>query len=277
MPPAAYAKTPRDAHQIDGERRVDQRAGGQDGHKLDPRHIPEVYRGAAWPLNTAVGLVVSFGNSAVERGPFSRRAQLSHPPHRPMTSTLHFVRRQAGFRRVTTVGALAVVLAALGACDSSPAVTEPAVEAAAPSGTFSATISDGTTLSGTVTASQESEADFTGAFLAYPVAKDRQGNRYEFTMIALRASSGEQLLLGQITQNGSIASGTYGIEPGRNLREPFDFVARYRSGPGSGRPLAAEDGSVDITVGAQRLQGAFSLRLEDGRTVTGTFSAATRR
>ena len=98
-------------------------------------------------------------------------------------------------------------------------------------------------------------------------------------MIRLRSDDGGGLMLGHIAPNADLPNGEYGIEPGRDLRPPYDFVARLvEKGPdGELRHIAARDGRVTVTAGDARLGGRFELVLVDGRTVTGTFAARTRR
>lgn len=183
-------------------------------------------------------------------------------------------------RSRTLVAAAAVTL--LAACDSTPAVApvEPAAEAAL--GTFTAQVSGtggAVTLAGSAETSTDTDgADFTGTFQSYPIGRDAASGHY-FTMIRLRSGDGGGLMLGHIAPNADLPNGEYGIEPGRDLRPPYDFVARLIEIGPDGRPrqIAARDGRVMVNSRDARLGGRFELVLVDGRTVTGTFAARTRR
>lgn len=179
------------------------------------------------------------------------------------------------------LAAAAVTL--LAACDSSPAVAptdETTAELAL--GTFAAQVSGAgarVAVAGSADMARGTDgADFTGAFQSYPIARDPSAT-FHFTMIQLRSGTGEGLLLGHIAPNADLPDGEYGIEPGRDLRPPFDFVARYleRDNAGVLRQIAAREGRVTVTSSPTRLGGRFELVLTDGRTVSGRFAAATRR
>jgi len=177
------------------------------------------------------------------------------------------------------LAAAAVTL--LAACDSSPAVA-PTDEATADLalGTFTAQVSGArVAVSGSADMARGTDgADFTGAFQSYPIARDPSAT-FHLTMIQLRSGTGEGLLLGHIAPNADLPDGEYGIEPGRDLRPPFDFVARYleRDNAGVLRQIAAREGRVTVTSSPTRLGGRFELVLTYGRTVSGRFAAATRR
>ncbi len=183
-------------------------------------------------------------------------------------------------RSRTLLAAAAVTL--LAACDSTPAVApvEPAAEAAL--GTFTAQVAgtgSAVVLAGSADADRSPNgADFTGTFQSYPIGREAASGHF-FTMIRLRSGDGGGLLLGHIAPNADLPNGEYGIEPGRDLRPPYDFVARFiEKGPdGALRHVVARDGRVTVTSGDARLGGRFELVLVDGRTVTGTFAARTRR
>ena len=168
------------------------------------------------------------------------------------------------------------------ACDSTPSVAplEPVTEAAL--GTFTAQVAGtggAVVLAGSADADRSTDgADFTGTFQSYPIGRDGASGHY-FTMIRLRSGDGGGLLLGHVAPDADLPSGDYGVEAGRDLRPPYDFVARLiEKGPdGELRHIAARDGRVTVTAGDARLGGRFELVLVDGRTVTGTFAARTRR
>jgi hypothetical protein len=182
-------------------------------------------------------------------------------------------------RSRTLLAAAAVTL--LAACDSTPTVApvEPAAEAAL--GTFTAQVAgtgSAVVLAGSADADRNTDgADFTGTFQTNPIGRDGASGHF-FTMIRLRSADGGGLLLGHVAPNADLPNGDYGIEPGRDLRPPYDFVARLvEKGPdGELRHIAARDGRVTVTSGDARLGGRFELVLVDGRTVTGTFAARTR-
>lgn len=174
-------------------------------------------------------------------------------------------------------------LALLAACDSSPASApdlDPVAEVAI--GTYAAQVTSGArrvTLSGTADASRDADgADFMGTFQNYALGRDGATGHY-FTMIRLRSGDGGGVLLGHVAPNADLPNGSYGIEPGRDLRPPYDFVARFIERGEDGRltQVAARDGQVTVSSGDARIGGRFELTLEDGRTVTGSFAAITRR
>jgi len=178
--------------------------------------------------------------------------------------------------RAGTIGFASLVVFG---CDRTPAIT--ALPEPAPG--FSAQLTgDGqvVSLAGSVTASTDAGATaFTGAFQAYPVATSADGNTFRFTMLTLRASTGEELVLGHVSPRSELPNGRFGIEEGRDLREPYDFVARFRDAATRGAVagnISALGGSVTVTSSSTRLDGSFVLTLADHRTLTGTFSAATR-
>lgn len=177
---------------------------------------------------------------------------------------------------------VAATVAFAAACESSPPLaTLNGLDANAPN-SFAAQVSDGTssvTLSGAAEVARSSDgADFTGAFTNYPIVRGDSATRFHFTLIRLGNGEGEGLILGHVAPNADLPNGTYRIEEERNLRPPFGFVARFVE-RGEGRALrhtVVTEGTVGVEAGAARLQGRFELTLADGRTVTGTFGAATR-
>lgn len=183
-------------------------------------------------------------------------------------------------RSRTLLAAAAVTL--LAACDSTPAVAPAESAAEAALGTFTAQVTraDGAVrLAGSAEASQETNgADFTGTFQSYPIGREAATGHF-FTMIRLHSGDGGGLMLGHIAPNADLPNGAYGIEPGRDLRPPYDFVARFiEKGPdGALRQIVARDGRVTVSSRDTRLGGRFELVLVDGRTVTGSFAAITRR
>jgi hypothetical protein len=181
----------------------------------------------------------------------------------------------------TLLAAAAVVL--LAACDSSPAAgPDPLLTTDVAPGTYAAQVTGGANtvrLAGTAEASQANDgADFTGTFQSYPLG-GAGASGFHFTMIRLRSGDGGGLVLGHVAPNPGLPNGEFGVEPGRDLRAPYDFVARLIEIGENGVPryLAARSGRVIVTAGDTRLGGRFELVLEDGRTVTGTFAAITRR
>jgi hypothetical protein len=190
--------------------------------------------------------------------------------------------------RILPIGAARALLATaalalLGACDSSPA-SAPDLDSAAgvALGTYVAQVTGGAggaRLAGSADASRGADGvDFRGVFQNLALGREAATGHY-FTMIQLRSGDGGGLLLGHVAPNAELPNGTFGIEPGRNLRPPYDFVARYIERDANGRlvQLAARDGRVTVRAGETRIGGRFELRLEDGRTVSGSFAAITRR
>jgi hypothetical protein len=115
---------------------------------------------------------------------------------------------------------------------------------------------------------------FAGAFVNYPLPLPRAEARFWFTMIGLRGERGEFLTLGHVSPSADLPVGAFGVELDRNLRPPFDFVARYaRRTAEGGTIVAARDGQVQVREQDGRLFGRFRLELADGRTLSGTFAA----
>jgi len=185
------------------------------------------------------------------------------------------VLRNAVSRALLATSALAI----FSACDPST-VSAPDVDAAM--GTYSAQVTGGSSpvaLSGTAEASFDTDGvAFAGTFQNYPLGRgDLAG--FHFTHIRLRGADGGGLVLGRVAPNAALPNGSFGIEEGRDLRPPYDFVARYfeRSADGRLQQVAAREGRVVVRSSDTQLNGRFDLTLSDGRKVTGQFSALTRR
>ncbi|MEM6327576.1 MAG: hypothetical protein AAF791_10700 [Bacteroidota bacterium] len=176
-----------------------------------------------------------------------------------------------------------VLALALVACDGTspdaplgPSPLEP--------GAFSATVSSpsaSVTLGGTAASTLSTDdTAFEGTFGAYVIAETGEvsDEAFTFTVLNLRADSGEEILLGSIAPGERLASGTYGIESSRNLDAPFDFLALYTgegmTDRGDRSTVRAASGSVDVTVTDGQISGTFSLAFPDGLTASGSFNAA---
>ncbi|MEM8600993.1 MAG: hypothetical protein AAGF99_13830 [Bacteroidota bacterium] len=177
-----------------------------------------------------------------------------------------------------TSSALLVLLAfGLAACDSGDPGPIDAPTGLPASGSFSAavTTSDGDLqIAGTAQASASADA-FLGTFERYPIATEDE-TTYTFSVFQLAAESGEELVLGYISDRDALASGSYNVEFGRNLTPPYDFVGVYDGDALAGRggsALVARSGSVELTVEDGLIGGTFSLDLGNGTSVSGQFSA----
>jgi hypothetical protein len=172
-------------------------------------------------------------------------------------------------------------LTILAGCDSAPTSTRDS-DAEIALGTYAAQVTGGAgtvLLSGTAEASQNTDAAaFAGTFESYPLGRGENAG-FHFTHIRLRTGDGVGLVLGHVSPNAALPNGTFGIEAGRDLSPPFDFVARYfeRTRDGRLQQVAARDGRVTVTSGNGRMGGNFELTLIDGRVITGRFAAVTGR
>ncbi|MEM6783959.1 MAG: hypothetical protein AAF624_09530 [Bacteroidota bacterium] len=179
----------------------------------------------------------------------------------------------------TSSALLALLAFGLAACDSSdPGLTDAPVGPPDP-GTFSAAVAtpDGALqIAGTAQASASADA-FLGTFESYPIATEDE-TTYTFSVFQLAAASGEELILGYISDGDALASGTYNVEFGRNLTPPYDFVGVFDGDALAGRggsALVARGGSVELTVEDGLIGGTFSLDLGDGTSVSGQFATPT--
>lgn len=173
-----------------------------------------------------------------------------------------------------------MVLLVLGltACDTADTLDADADADALQPGTFSALV----TASGSETQlagrAQLSDAmdDFTGAFESYPIATE--GDRtFTFSVFKLMADSGDELILGYISDQAALESGTYQVEQGRNLTPPYDFVGVVTSdlieGRGGTTSAIASSGTVELTIEEGIASGSFTLNADRGVSISGQFSA----
>ncbi|MEM1128603.1 MAG: hypothetical protein AAGI71_18305 [Bacteroidota bacterium] len=171
---------------------------------------------------------------------------------------------------------LALLPMLFAACDSGVSANED--EALAP-GRFAATMNApamSADLSGVAAASlQATDEEFGGVFRSYAIGTDETGRSFFFSTIRLRAESGEELILGYISPDERLESGTYAIESGRNLTAPFDFVSVLTAPNAdlrSGNALA-QRGSVTLTVSGGEVTGSFDIDYEGNLNVAGQFAA----